>query len=698
MLVIPEALFAQEFYFGNDLSYVNQMEDCGAVFKEGMVPKDPFDIFADHGCNLVRVRLWVDPSWWQDSLQQPEGVKPHYNDLDDVKKTIGRARAAGMKVMLGIQYSDFWADQGTQLVPRAWVGVAYDPEDLKDSVYNYTFRVLTELDGEGLMPDLVKVGNETNIGILTQIPEEEGFEPAATVSNSWTRHAQLFNAAIRAVRDVGKNASVDPRIVLHFSNDLSTQVWNYNNIISSGVTDFDIIGISYYYAWHGGSIQELESTIGDLVSTFPGYNVMVAETAYPWTTRNFDAMPNIVTDPDPQYLPVIPEKQLEYMTDYTRAVMRAGGIGVVFWEPAWVSTPCRTPWGVGSAQDHIVFFDPDHTNFIENGGGHWGEPQFYTDPGDPKVTIKLDMEGQDTSGGMFISGDWTGDPMQILPMVHTGGTIYSYYTYLPAGDTVTLYFLGDSSWPSAEPVPAECVAPGDSGRTLVVGADGGSTLYRWGQCESGGGSSEVDVTFMVSMKGSGVDLSNGIYLVGQITSWEFRSMSKGADSLYRVTLHDVPAGTATAYYYIANDSWNNYQDYRETVPEECANSAGVTGDPEWTTDRGLVVPSHDTVVGYVWGTCTLLDPSLGTGRTDAPREVRVYPNPATSRVVIETDQEGGIRGVDLYELSGRLVEHADYPAGQHSVNLELSEVKGEACILRISLKNSVVSRMLVTGR
>ncbi|HOK51380.1 MAG TPA: glycosyl hydrolase 53 family protein, partial [Bacteroidales bacterium] len=118
------AVLAQTFYFGNDLSYVNQMEDCGAVYKENMQPKDPFRIFADHGTNLVRVRLWNDPSWWQDSLVQPAGVKKHYNDFDDVKKTIQRAKHNGMQVMLDLHLSDFWADPSHQIVPKSWLSVA----------------------------------------------------------------------------------------------------------------------------------------------------------------------------------------------------------------------------------------------------------------------------------------------------------------------------------------------------------------------------------------------------------------------------------------------------------------------------------------------------------------------------------------------------------------------------------------------
>lgn len=370
---------AQPFYFGNDLSYVNQMEDCGAVYRENGIAKDVYRIFADHGTNLVRVRLWVDPSWWQQPIQQPSGVKPYYNDTADVKETIRRSKSAGMQVMLDLHYSDFWADPGRQLIPRAWLNEAYNTSGLADSVYSYTVRILKNLDKEGLMPEIVKIGNENNSGILSQIAGENGYDPIETVSTDWSRHAILFNAAIRAVRDAGAHASISPKIAIHFTNKLSGHVWNFSNLIAKGVKDFDIMGISYYYAWHGGSISQLESTIKSLVTKFPGYEVMVVETAYLWSTENFDEMNNIIAIPDPHYLPVIPEKQKEYMIDYTRAVMRGGGTGVVFWEPAWVSTPCRTPWGRGSSHDHVVFFDPVNTNFMENGGGTWTEPQNYQD-------------------------------------------------------------------------------------------------------------------------------------------------------------------------------------------------------------------------------------------------------------------------------------------------------------------------------
>ncbi len=689
-------LSCQEFLFGNDLSYVNQMEDCGAVFREDMVPKDVYQIFADQGCNLVRVRLWVDPSWWQDSLDQPDGVKPHYNDLDDVKETIGRAKAAGMKVMLGIHYSDFWADPGSQLIPRAWLDVAYDLEKLKDSVYNYTHRVLAELDGEGLMPDIVKVGNETNGGILKHIPEENGWNPVATVSNDWARHAQLFNAAISAIRAVGAGASINPKIAIHFAG-LTGSKSRFNTLISNGVTDFDIMGLSYYYAWHGGSINQLEVTIADLAGGFPDYDVMIAETGYIWSTRNFDGLGNIVTEPDPQYLPVIPEKQLEYMTDYTRAVMRAGGTGVIFWEPAWVSTPCSTPWGVGSSHDHLVFFDPVNTNFMENGGGRWCDTGFYARPEDPKISFKLDMNGQDVSNGVYIAGSWSGEPMEISPMADEGGGIYSYFAYLRPGDTIRYYYLNDSALTALEPVPQECGSDTEGARQFITGQQDQEFSFAWGSCEAGGPPSTVDVTFNVSMKGSGRDLSKGVYLVGEITEWDFLPMSYLGDSLYSLTLTDLLPGTATAYYYITNNSWTNYTAYRETVPEECATSDEVTGDPTWTSDRGLIVPTRDTIVGYVWDSCLVLDQTVGL--EPVPRTTSgnfsLFPNPASGQINIEYDGSGGIRAVGIFDLEGRPLVQKQFDSGQAVIRLDLGELPDGWYILKMVTGRETHARKII---
>lgn len=186
------SLTAQIFYKGAHLSYVNELEDCGVIYKENNQPKDPYQIFADHHTNLVRLRLWHTPSWYDDLN---EGKR--YADLLDVKKSIHRAKAAGMEVLLDFYLSDNWADPSKQIIPAAWHDVVDELPILKDSLYNYIYGTLAELEKDNSLPEMGQIGNETNRGILlSQSVNDAGW------TLDWERNGELFNAAIQAVRDI----------------------------------------------------------------------------------------------------------------------------------------------------------------------------------------------------------------------------------------------------------------------------------------------------------------------------------------------------------------------------------------------------------------------------------------------------------------------------------------------------------------
>ena len=95
-------------YIGADLSYVNEIIDCGGQYRENGSIVDPYKLFAQKGANIVRLRLWHTPDWTD------------YSDFDDVKKAIRLSRANGMQVLLDFHYSDTWADPDHQIIPQAW--------------------------------------------------------------------------------------------------------------------------------------------------------------------------------------------------------------------------------------------------------------------------------------------------------------------------------------------------------------------------------------------------------------------------------------------------------------------------------------------------------------------------------------------------------------------------------------------------
>jgi arabinogalactan endo-1,4-beta-galactosidase len=325
-------------YLGADMSYVNEMEDCGAVYRLRGRPVDPFMLLKKESGDLVRVRIWVNPTW------------THYSTYADVLKTIRRAHAAGLQVLLDFHYSDTWADGGKQIAPAAWAKLSTDQQ--VKALHDYTLDTLRKLDAAHEMPEMVQVGNETNPELLG------GKVPGAPID--WERNARLLNAGIEAVKEAGRTGSIAPRIMLHIAQPENIIPW-FDAATRAGVHGYDIIGISYYAKWSKWNLAQLKDTIAEAKKRY-GKDVIVVETAYPFTLENADSMPNLLGNDSliPGY-PATPEGQHRYMVDLMQLTVDAGGIGVVYWEPYWVSTNCSTPFGKGSGWENATWFDErDH--------------------------------------------------------------------------------------------------------------------------------------------------------------------------------------------------------------------------------------------------------------------------------------------------------------------------------------------------
>lgn len=332
-----------QFSMGADLSYVNEIEDFGGKYFDGGVQQDPFAIFAARGCNTVRVRLWYNPSW----LLPITGGKI-YSDLADVEKTMKRAKNNNMAVSLDFHYSDTWADPDHQETPEAWKNLNID--QLKDSVYQYTFRVLSYLGSIGLTPEMVQVGNETNSGML--------FPLGQVKNDQWSDFGLLLKSGIKAVRDFAAGSTIKPLIILHVAQFQNLDWWIDGIVSKAKVTDFDIVGISHYTKW---STINRPDIIADKITNIRSKykkKVMVVETAYPWTGLDADNYANIISKSDTLAgYPATPEGQKKYLHDFTQTLIKAGALGVHYWEPGWITSAMKDKWGTGSAWDNCTLFD-----------------------------------------------------------------------------------------------------------------------------------------------------------------------------------------------------------------------------------------------------------------------------------------------------------------------------------------------------
>jgi arabinogalactan endo-1,4-beta-galactosidase len=333
-----------EFVIGADMSYVNEIEDAGGVFKINGRKKDPFLILKSVGVNTMRVRLWNHPAW-----KLPLTGGKLYSDLQDVEKTIRRAKAAGMAINLDLHYSDTWADPAHQLTPAAWNNLSFDV--LKDSVYQYTLEVLNHLKVKSLVPEMIQIGNETNNGMLWPQGKTNGNE-------GWESFAALLNTGIKAVKDFSKTSAVQPQIIIHVAQLQDAENW-LKQLMQNGVKDFDILGLSHYYQWSAYHDMNLAGKKTDSLRMLCKKKIMIVETAVPWTAADADSYTNIlVADKKIDRLYEVSVKgQQHYLDDLIAVTVKNGGSGIMYWEPCWITSSMQDPWGKGSAWDNAAWFD-----------------------------------------------------------------------------------------------------------------------------------------------------------------------------------------------------------------------------------------------------------------------------------------------------------------------------------------------------
>ena len=325
-------------FAGVDLSYVNEVEACGAQYRLNGRVRDPFELFAESGANLVRLRLWNAPDWTT------------YSTEADVTRSIERAKRAGMNVLLDFHYSDDWADPQKQTIPAAWAADIDNDDALAKHVYEYTRDVLARLNARGLLPYMVQVGNEINTQMLRRAD-------SSGIPIDWTRNAKILNAGIRAVREAVAADGSHPRVMLHVAQPENVEPW-FTAAAAAGVTDFDYIGVSYYPKWSKLDMTQAERALAQVKSRFKA-DIIIVEVSYPWTLRDAgDSASNLLgADSLLRGYPATKTGQQRFMNDVVQMTLRAGGVGVVYWEPAWVSSRCKTRWGTGSHWENATLFD-----------------------------------------------------------------------------------------------------------------------------------------------------------------------------------------------------------------------------------------------------------------------------------------------------------------------------------------------------
>ena len=153
----------------------------------------------------------------------------------------------------------------------------------------------------------------------------------------------------------------------------------------------------------------MEFNINDLAQRY-GKEIILVETAYPWTLDWYDNTHNIVGDPS-QLLPGYPatvEGQTNFLSDLitlVRNIPDNKGTGLFYWAPEWISVPALgSPWEnvtlfsfTGEILSSISVFDtiPSDVQLSNGTSLSFNLYQNYPNPFNPKTIISYTIPQAD---------------------------------------------------------------------------------------------------------------------------------------------------------------------------------------------------------------------------------------------------------------------------------------------------------------
>ena len=321
----------RKFVKGMDLSTLLELERCGARYYDKGQERDILSIMKDYDVDTIRLRLWNDPK-----SESGEWYGAGNNDLSETIAIGKKVTEAGFGVLLNFHYSDFWADPGKQIKPKAWKD--FGMEELEKAVYDFTKESLEKILDEGVNVTMIQVGNELSNGLLW---------PEGRVPN-YDNIYRLVSAGLKACREIDSKIP----LMIHLDNGGNNALYRewFDNFTQRG-GDFDYIGLSYYPFWHG-SLDMLEYNMNDIAVRY-GKDLIVAEVSMGFTMESYQQYEKLSDEERKGYAtkPSLVEKidypmtiqgQKDFTEDFLNRVGKVTGNhgkGFFWWEPAWIPVP-----------------------------------------------------------------------------------------------------------------------------------------------------------------------------------------------------------------------------------------------------------------------------------------------------------------------------------------------------------------------
>lgn len=330
---------------GADISTLPEVEEQGGRFYDGGREAKLDDILAAHGVTSARLRVWNDP---YDRQGRPYGGGTC--DAEKMASLAKRLKDKGMSLLLDLHYSDFWCDPARQGIPKAWQGMTLD--EMCEALHAFTRQTLETFISRGAAPEYVQVGNEITNGMLWEMAKLDRSSKEA-FDQSFDRLAKLISSGTSAVREIS-----DAEIVIHLEQSGKNALWRewFDAATTRGM-DYDIIGASYYPLWHG-TLENMRANFDDMIGRC-GKDIMIVETAYPFTTVHHDPESRKLmigddftledgSKPRWSFTKEGQQQFLEALKNECGKVRDGRLRAIYYWEPGWLPTKAST-WATKEA-------------------------------------------------------------------------------------------------------------------------------------------------------------------------------------------------------------------------------------------------------------------------------------------------------------------------------------------------------------
>ena len=331
-------------------------------------------LLKNNGVNYVNLKVAVNPFDANGSTYgqgQPT--------LQNAIKTAVLAQNAGLKVNFTLLFSDAYTSDDVQKAPKNWPS---DDEKLHSQVTAYIDDVISQLNNNKVLPNMITVGNQINYKFIDK--------------TDWPTITMLLKSVTDDIHEKLPTTLIG--IGLGKPNSYwSTPIWQLNN---AGI-HYDEVVANINPAWN--SMDDIAAAKNVVLST--GKKFTVGSVTYPFTDQDSDGKQNdsLASDILSKNIGTIsPQGQATYLQNLFKTVTSDNNnsdAGIFYGDATWIAVKPGSSFGYQANKDASNSFGTGWASkyasgYIDGADQYWGgntqdNQALFDDLGKPLQTLTI---------------------------------------------------------------------------------------------------------------------------------------------------------------------------------------------------------------------------------------------------------------------------------------------------------------------